>query len=97
MNASVWAPASAREMVDASIWREQARLGVHVADEVVHLLHGGRRLVDDEVGTFADHVEVVVGDERGDLDDDVTVRFEAGHLQVHPHEHRRRLGRPPPQ
>ena len=43
--------------------------------------------VDDEVGTFGDHDEVVVGDQRGDLNDDVTLRFEARHLQIHPYQH----------
>ena len=32
-------------------------------------------------------VELVVGDDRGDLDDDVTTRVEPGHLEVHPDEH----------
>ena len=39
-------------------------------------------------GPSATIVEVVVGDERGDLDDDVSAGIEAGHLQVHPREHR---------
>ena len=38
-------------------------------------------------GPSAIDVEVVVGDQRRDLDDDVTQRFESGHLQIHPHEH----------
>ena len=49
------------------------------------------RLVHDEVGALGDDLELVVGDDRGDLDDDVLRRVEAGHLEVHPDEHRRRL------
>src|ERR1019366_685171 len=37
--------------------------------------------------------EFVVGDEDGDLDDDVARRLEAGHLEVHPSEHARRCYR----
>jgi hypothetical protein len=46
-------------------------------------------LVDDEVGSLGDDVQFVVGDDGGDLDDHVHRRIEAGHLQVHPHEHDR--------
>ena len=38
-------------------------------------------------GPSATIVEVVVGDERGDLDDHVLGRVEPGHLEVHPHQH----------
>jgi len=60
---------------------------VHLVDDGVHLreLVGARR--DDEVGPFGDDRELVVGDERGDLDDDVPVGVEAGHLEIHPDEH----------
>ena len=60
---------------------------MHVDDERVH--HGQRLvgLVDDEVGALGHDGEVVVGDEGGDLDDDVAGRVEAGHLEVHPHQH----------
>ena len=47
----------------------------------------GRR-TDDEVGPFCDDVELVVGDDRGDLDDDVVRWVQSGHLEVHPGEHR---------
>jgi fructose 1,6-bisphosphatase len=63
---------------------------VHGADEVVHGAERLGWLVDDEVGALGDDVEVVVGHHRGDLDDDVHGRVEAGHLEVHPHEHGRR-------
>ena len=66
---------------------------MHVAHEVVHLGQRLRRLVDHQVGALAHDLEVVVGDERGDLDDHVAVRLEAGHLEVHPDEHRGRIGR----
>ena len=46
----------------------------------------GRR-VEHEIGPFGDDVEVIVGDECRDLDDDVTLGFEAGHLQIHPRKH----------
>jgi hypothetical protein len=47
--------------------------------------------VDDQVGSFGDQLEIVVGEQRGDLDDHVPVGFESRHLQVHPGEHRVRV------
>ena len=44
-------------------------------------------LMDHQLGAFGDDVEVIVGHERRYLDDHIAVRFEAGHFQVHPHEH----------
>ena len=44
-------------------------------------------LVHDQVGPLGDDLEVVVGDEGGDLHDQVVDRVEAGHLEVHPGEH----------
>src|SRR4051794_4855840 len=42
----------------------------------------------DEVEALTLDLEVVVRDERGNLDDDVTRRLESGHLEVHPHQQR---------
>ena len=49
------------------------------------------RLVHDEVGALGHDLELVVGDDRGDLDDDVAGRVEPGHLEIHPDEHGRRV------
>ena len=60
-------------------------------DEVVHvgeLLVGG---MNDEIGALGDELEVVVGEEGGDLDDRVACGVETGHLEVHPGEHRARV------
>ncbi len=57
-------------------------------------IHAGQHLVglvDHEVGTLGDDREVVVGDDRGDLDDHVRRVVEPRHLQIHPHEHPARL------
>jgi hypothetical protein len=43
--------------------------------------------VDHEVGALGHDVELVVGDQRGDLDDGVALRVQPGHLQVEPDEH----------
>ena len=86
-NARVWRPASSRVSVEASIGGQQPRAGVHLPD---HRLHGRELLgagVDDQVGAFGDHGQVVVGDQGGDLHDDVAGRVEPGHLEVHPYEH----------
>ena len=42
---------------------------------------------DHEIGPFGHDLEVVVGHQRGDLDDDVTSGVESRHLEVHPHQH----------
>ena len=41
-----------------------------------------------QVGTLGHDGQLVVGDQRGDLDDDMAVDVEPGHLEVHPHQHR---------
>ena len=68
---------------------EQAGLGVHVDHERVHTRQHVVGLVDHEIGPFGDDLEVVVGDDRCNLDDHVGRVVESGHFQVHPHEHRR--------
>ncbi|GAB3171769.1 hypothetical protein GCM10027259_07450 [Micromonospora palomenae] len=50
--------------------------------------------MDDHVDPLAQHVEVGIGDERGDLDQRVTGEIQPGHLTVDPDEkvsHRDRL------
>src|SRR5205085_1950114 len=49
-----------------------------------------------EVGPFGDDVQLVVRDDRGDLDDDVLRGIETGHLQIHPDQHAANLGRRTP-
>ncbi len=45
---------------------------------------GGR--LDDDVDALAEHVEVEVGDQGGDLDQGIGPEVEAGHLTVDPHQ-----------
>ena len=66
---------------------EESARRVHLAHDLVHLRQRLGRLVDDEVGAFGHDGQLVVRDERRDLDDDVVGGVEAGHLEVHPHEH----------
>ena len=66
---------------------EQAALGVHAPHEVVHGFELGRGGGDHEVGALGHHLQVVVGDQGGHLDDDVAAHVESGHLQIHPHQH----------
>ena len=87
MKSSVCCPASASVSVEALISSRSPEVGVHLDDDLVHLgelLLGGP---DDEIGTFGDDLELVVGDERCDLDDDVAVGIESGHLEIHPDQH----------
>ena len=66
---------------------EQPRPGVHGDDEVIHLRQLLRRGVDHEIGALGHDVQIVVGHQAGDLDDDVTGRFEARHFQIDPGQH----------
>ncbi len=66
--------------------REQPRLGVHGANEVVHRFESLGALMDDEVETLIDHVQIGIGDEYGHLDDRMTIWIKARHLEVNPNE-----------
>ena len=43
--------------------------------------------MNDQIGAFGHGLQLIVGDDGGDLDDGVCVRIETGHLEVHPREH----------
>ena len=66
---------------------EQPRAGVHADDERVHPAEHVVGLVDHEIGAFRNDRQLVVGDDRGDLDDHIPVVIQPGHLEIHPHQH----------
>jgi hypothetical protein len=47
---------------------EQARGGVHGADDVVHLIHSRLRWLDNHVDPLTEHCEVRIGDQGRNLD-----------------------------
>ena len=53
---------------------------MHVGDEVVHLSHHLIGLVNDQIRALGDDVQVIIGDQGGDLHDDVAGLVEAGHF-----------------
>src|SRR5690606_37103224 len=59
---------------------------VLVAVPLVHRFQGRQRLRDGQFGPFGEHVELGVGDHRGDLEDGVVVGVQTGHFQVDPHQ-----------
>ena len=59
---------------------------VHVADDVGHPLHLLRGRTDDDVDALAEDVQLAVGDQGGDLDEQVAAEVEPGHLAVDPHQ-----------
>ena len=89
MKSSVAAPASSIVIVEARIAVEQPGLRVHLDDDRIHRREHLVVGVDDEVGALGDDPQLVVGDDRGDLDDAVAGVVEPGHLEIHPHEHAR--------
>ena len=68
---------------------EEPGSGVHGPDEVVHVGELLRRGVDDQVRALLHQLQVVVGDEGGDLDDGVARRIEPRHLEIDPGQHAR--------
>ena len=50
-------------------------------------MNGAEIVIYDEIGAFGQDVQVVVGDQGGDLDDDITTGIQSRHLQIHPDEH----------
>ena len=71
MNSSVSAPASASEMGEARIASSSPDLVCMSTTNGSIAANTSSRLVDDEVGALGDDRQVVVGDDRGDLDDHV--------------------------
>ena len=70
--------------------------GVHGGDEVVHFGQLRRSGVHHQIGAFGHDRQIVVGDQTGDLDDDVAGGIQSGHLEIHPGQHGRACYRPPP-
>jgi ribosome biogenesis GTPase / thiamine phosphate phosphatase len=53
---------------------------------VIHGRKRGRTLAHGQNRAFGDHVQVVVGYDGGDLDDEVGVRQQTGHLKIDPNK-----------
>ena len=66
---------------------QEPRNGVHIGDKVVHLGHDFFRLMNDEIRALCHDVEIIVCDESGDFDNDMTGFIKAGHLKIHPDQH----------
>jgi ribosome biogenesis GTPase / thiamine phosphate phosphatase len=59
---------------------------VLISVPIVHRAEHGLALMDRDDRTFGEHIEVFVGYDRGDLDDEVGLRLEPGHFQIDPNE-----------
>ena len=59
---------------------------MHLAHEIVHFAHGRGGLVNHDIDSVIDQVEIVIGDDASDFDDDMTVGFEARHLKIDPNQ-----------
>ncbi len=57
-----------------------------IAVPVVHGVKHGIALVDGIHRPFGKHLEVFVGYDRRNFDDEIGIRFEAGHFQIDPNE-----------
>lgn len=65
-------------------FREQARRGVHLADDVEHARESVVGRLDHEVDAVVDHVEVGIGDQHRHFDEGIGPEIETGHLTVDP-------------
>src|SRR5439155_5765467 len=65
---------------------DQARAGVHIGDDGDHRRQRGVVSVDYHVDTVAEDVEVRVGDQHRDLDEQIGLEVKASHLTVDPHQ-----------
>ena len=57
-----------------------------IAIPIIHGAEHGLALMHREYRTFGKHVEVFVGYDRRDLDDEIGLRIETGHFQIDPNE-----------
>src|SRR5258707_1556107 len=64
----------------------QPRATMLVAVPIVHCAEHSLALMHREHRAFGKHVEVLVGYDRRDLDDEIGLRFESGHFQIDPNE-----------
>jgi hypothetical protein len=60
---------------------------VHIDDERVHRCELLVGRMNDQVGPFSNDLQVVIGDQRGDLDDHFRGVIQAGHFEIHPNKH----------
>ena len=86
-NSRVAAAASSTVTFDSRMASSRPARRVHPEHDVVHVRQLLGRRTDDEVRPFGDDVQLVVGHDRGDLDDDVAQRIKPRHLEIHPHQH----------
>ena len=59
---------------------------MHLRDDVDHSVQRLVGGVDDDVEAFAEDIELGVGHQHRDFDEQVGLQVEAGHLTVDPHE-----------
>ena len=57
---------------------------MHLGDEFVHPGQLLRCCLDDEVDAFADQIELGVGDQHSDLNQDIFIQGEARHFAIDP-------------
>ena len=64
---------------------DQAGTGVHLAHEIVHMVHGLLGRLDDVIHALVQHIQVKVSGHYGHLDEFVAAEdIQAGHLAVDP-------------
>ena len=68
---------------------DQTRTGVHVAHEVVHMVHSLLTRLDNEIHTFIQHIQIEISGHYGHFDQFVTAEdIQARHFAVNPNQAR---------
>ena len=60
---------------------------MHIDHKLVHSGQHFIGLMNDEIGTFGNDIELVVSDDRRNFNDDVFFGDQPRHFQIHPHKH----------
>ena len=53
---------------------------------LVHTVKHRLRLVDNQLRTFSKDLKILVGHQRGDLDNPILKRIQSGHFKIDPDE-----------
>ena len=63
---------------------DEPRGGVHLADEVVHAIERFLGCVNNQIDALTQDIELRVGDQDGNFDQNIFLQIQPGHLAINP-------------
>jgi hypothetical protein len=60
---------------------------VHVGDHLIHLAENFFWLMNHQIRALCDDVELIISNDRRNLNDDIAHVVESCHFEVHPYQH----------